>query len=54
MKTLKEIKREHIMTVLKSTGWDIKEASKILKVKETYLKREIEKMKKEMKVSFKD
>lgn len=54
MKTLKEVKREHILRVLEKTGWNVKEASKVLKVRETYLKRELEKIKKEMKGSFKD
>jgi hypothetical protein len=44
MKTLEEAKKEHIRQVLDYTNWDIKKASKILKVSEVFLEKEIQKM----------
>jgi hypothetical protein len=44
MKTLEEVKKEHIRQVLDYTNWDIKKASKILKVSEVFLEKEIQKM----------
>ncbi len=40
MKTLKQLRREYIRTVLESSGWDIKKASSILKVSEKVIERE--------------
>ncbi|MCS7280715.1 MAG: helix-turn-helix domain-containing protein [Desulfobacterota bacterium] len=50
MKTLKEVKREYILKVLRTTGWDIKRASEILKVNERYLRREIERISRDEKM----
>lgn len=47
MRSLKEVKREHILRVLHETNWDLKRASEILKVSELYLKKEISRIKKE-------
>lgn len=44
-KTLNEIKREHIIKVLDATEWDIKKASAILNVTESFLKKEIRQLK---------
>jgi len=44
-KTLNEIKREHIIKVLYATQWDIKKASAILNVTESFLKKEIRQLK---------
>ncbi|HBE44016.1 MAG TPA: hypothetical protein DDW17_00840 [Deltaproteobacteria bacterium] len=44
MKKLEEIRKEYILRVLSDTCWDIKKASKILKISEKYLKKEIQKM----------
>ena len=41
MQTLEEIKRKHILQVLDGTGWDMKKASKILKVSEKVIKKQI-------------
>ncbi len=43
MKTLDEIRREHIRTILEENGWDMKKASSILKISESKLQREIQK-----------
>jgi DNA-binding NtrC family response regulator len=43
MKTLKEVKEEHIRKVLEESGWDTKEASHILQVSEKLLMSEIKK-----------
>ncbi len=40
MKTLKEIRQEHIRTVLEENGWDIKQASLVLQIPERRLKAE--------------
>ena len=39
IKNLAEIKKEHILSVLKRTKWNIKEASVILKVSDNCLKK---------------
>lgn len=44
MKKLEEIRKEYILRVLSDTCWDIKKASKILKISEKYLKKEIQKI----------
>jgi len=44
MKKLKDIRKEYILKVLSDTGWDIKKASKILNISETFLKKEIHKI----------
>lgn len=44
MKTLREVRNEHILNVLTNTNWDIAKASKILKISEGFLKKEIEKI----------
>ena len=41
MKSLAEIKKKHILSILKRTKWNIKEASAILKVSDAFLKKEI-------------
>lgn len=42
---MSEIKREHIIKVLDATEWDIKKASAILNVTESFLKKEIRQLK---------
>jgi DNA-binding NtrC family response regulator len=44
MKTLEEIRQEHILQVLEHTNWDTKKASEILRIQETILKKEIQKL----------
>jgi len=44
MKTLEEIRKEHIMKVLKRTNWDTKKASEVLRISESYLRKEIQKL----------
>jgi len=44
-KTLNEVRREHIIKVLNATGWNIKKASAILNVTESFLKKEIRQLK---------
>jgi len=41
VKTLREIRKEHILKVLENANWNLKEASVILKVSEVFLKKEI-------------
>jgi len=41
MKTLQEIRKEHICKVLEKTHWNLKEASAILEISEDLLVREI-------------
>jgi hypothetical protein len=43
-KTLGEIRKEYILKVLEQTSWDFREASRILKVSEVSLKKEISKI----------
>jgi len=45
MKTLEEIRQEHILQVLERTGWDTKKASEILRISEGFLKKAIQKLK---------
>ncbi len=40
MKTLKEVRQEHIRTVLEENGWDIKKASCVLQIPEKRLRAE--------------
>jgi len=42
MKTLDQIRLEHILQVLDHTGWDIKKTIEILKVSEKTIKKEIQ------------
>jgi DNA-binding NtrC family response regulator len=44
MKTLEEIRQEHILQVLEHTNWDTKKASEVLHVSESFLKKEIQKL----------
>jgi DNA-binding NtrC family response regulator len=44
MKTLEEIRQEHILQVLERTNWDTKKASEILRISEGFLKKEIQKL----------
>jgi transcriptional regulator with PAS, ATPase and Fis domain len=44
MKTLEEIRQEHILQVLERTNWDTKKASEILRISEGSLKKEIQKL----------
>jgi len=44
MKTLKEIRQEHIRTVLETHGWDIKKASSVLKISEARLRKEVHRL----------
>jgi hypothetical protein len=37
MKTLKEVRQDHIRTVLEENGWDIKKASDVLQIPERQL-----------------
>ena len=58
MKTLKQIRKEHITQVIERTGWDIKKASRLLRVSESFLEKEIHKLgisgkKAKLKKSFK-
>jgi len=41
MKTLQEIRKEHICKVLEKTGWNLKKASAILEISEDILAKEI-------------
>jgi hypothetical protein len=43
-KTLGEIRKEYILKVLEQTSWDFRKTSKILKVSEVSLKKEISKI----------
>ncbi len=38
LKSLKEVKKEHILKVLQKAGWDLSAASRILKVSPSVLK----------------
>jgi transcriptional regulator with GAF, ATPase, and Fis domain len=40
VKTLKEVRQEHIRTVLEENGWDIKKASCVLQIPERRLRTE--------------
>jgi transcriptional regulator with GAF, ATPase, and Fis domain len=40
VKTLKEVRQEHIRTVLEETRWDIKKASRVLQIPERRLRTE--------------
>jgi len=44
MKTLRQIRNEHVLQVLNRTNWDLKKASEMLKVSEGFLKKEIRKI----------
>jgi hypothetical protein len=44
VKTLEEIRVEYILKVLAQTNWDYRKASRILKVSEDFLKREVKKI----------
>jgi DNA-binding NtrC family response regulator len=44
MKSLEQIRQEHILQVLKRTNWDTKKASEVLQISESYLKKEIQKL----------
>ena len=41
LKTLREVRREHILRVLEQAKWDLEEASRILRVSPAFLKREL-------------
>lgn len=41
LKTLREVRKEHILRVLEQTNWDLEEASRILRVSPAFLKREL-------------
>jgi DNA-binding NtrC family response regulator len=45
MKTLKEIRHDYILSVLKNTGWDIEKASGILQVSAKWLRKQVRKLK---------
>jgi transcriptional regulator with GAF, ATPase, and Fis domain len=40
VKTLKEVRQEHILTVLEENGWDIEKASRVLQVPERRVRTE--------------
>ena len=42
MKTLREIRNEHILKVLEKADWNVKEASAILKVSEGFLRKKMQ------------
>jgi hypothetical protein len=44
MKTLREIRREHIRKVLQENGWDMEKASEVLQIPEDRLKKEAKKL----------
>ena len=44
MKTLKEVRQEHIRTVLEENGWDIKKASRVLQIAENRLRVEAKRL----------
>jgi transcriptional regulator with GAF, ATPase, and Fis domain len=44
VKTLKEIRQEHIRTVLEENGWDIEKASHILQIPERRLRTEAKRL----------
>ena len=44
MKSLDQIRKEHILEVLRHTDWDTKRACEILKVSEAYLKKEMQQL----------
>ncbi len=43
LKTLREIEKEHLLTVLEKTNWDIDKASRLLKISVSRVKRKIRK-----------
>ena len=43
LKTLREIEKEHLLTVLEKTNWDIEKASRLLKISVSWVKRKIRK-----------
>ncbi|MDD5007515.1 MAG: helix-turn-helix domain-containing protein [Syntrophorhabdaceae bacterium] len=44
MKTLRQIRKEHVLQILDHTNWDLKKASEMLKVSESFLRKEIRKI----------
>lgn len=42
--TLREVRRKHILTVLRDSSWNLKKASSILEVSEGFLRHELNKM----------
>lgn len=51
--TLEDVRKNHILIVLKKTKWNIEVASSILKISEKSLKKEIRNMAGEVKLSYK-
>jgi transcriptional regulator with GAF, ATPase, and Fis domain len=47
VKTLKEVREEHIRAVLEETGWDITQASCVLGIPERRLRAEVRRLTKE-------
>jgi len=45
IKTLNEVRKEHILRILKDTNWDIEKASRILNVSPRFLKNELKRYK---------
>ncbi|RLB01745.1 MAG: hypothetical protein DRG55_04490 [Deltaproteobacteria bacterium] len=41
LKTLREVRREHILRVLEQAKWDLEEASRILRVSPAFLRKEL-------------
>lgn len=41
IKTLQEVRKEYILKVLEATGWNYGKASRILKVSEKYLEKQV-------------
>jgi hypothetical protein len=41
IKTLQQVRKEYILKVLAATGWNYEKASRILKVSEEYLEKQV-------------
>lgn len=44
MKTLREMRRDYIRTILEDNGWDIEKASTILKIPKSVVRREAQRL----------
>ena len=44
MKSLDEIRKEHIREVLLRTDWDLRKASELLRISENFLRKEIHRL----------
>ena len=44
MKTLREMRRDYIRSILEDNGWDIEKASTILKIPKSVVRREVRRL----------